>query len=87
MGLNDHQEAPANGFLCGIESDTKGMYMSGVCLISLPDKGSMEAAMAYAENQAQYETKGLSAKEAGKHGGLPVAAVLILPVLILNFDF
>ena len=34
--------------------------MSGVCLISLSDKASMEAAMAYAENQAQYETKGLS---------------------------
>ena len=59
-GLTGHQEAPANGFLCGIESDTKDMYMSGVCLISLSDKASMEAAMVYAENQAQYETKGLS---------------------------
>jgi hypothetical protein len=26
-------------------------------------------------------------RQRNEHGGLPVAAVLILPVLILNFDF
>jgi hypothetical protein len=60
FSLTGTLDVPSAGFLCGVQSDTKGEHMAEVCLISLGDRASLEAAADYAEAQSKYEVQGMS---------------------------